>query len=231
MKKVQFYPMSARMSAVVPMPKPASEYTPEWFDSLKMFDGGEPVLYNGVVQNRTVKSCAPFGDSFRMGWIQETWCDITFIDNGNSMDFGYSTEPAPIDGRPVSSFPENPMYYPMEFLWKQYWTPRLPAGYSLLYTHPLNHTDLPFHTVSAVVDSDSFYHSSFGNVPFHLREGFVGTIPAGTPMFQIIPIKREAWNREAMEFDSLDLAKRESLIERHFFGTYRRHFWKRKSYK
>ena len=33
----------------------------------------------------------------------------------------------------------------------------------------------------------------WGNVPFFIKSGFEGVIPAGTPIAQLIPIKREKW--------------------------------------
>jgi hypothetical protein len=37
-----------------------------------------------------------------------------------------------------------------------------------------------------------------GSMPFFLREGFSGVIPAGTPFAQIIPFKREDWTSEVI---------------------------------
>ena len=40
-----------------------------------------------------------------------------------------------------------------------FWTIEAPAGYSLLFTHPVNRPDLPFTTLTGLVDSD-LYHDS-----------------------------------------------------------------------
>src|SRR5215472_2332366 len=37
------------------------------------------------------------------------------------------------------------------------WDFETPPGYSLLCTHPINRTDLPFRTVTGLVDCDTFY--------------------------------------------------------------------------
>ena len=41
-----------------------------------------------------------------------------------------------------------------------FWTIEAPQGYSLLFTHPVNRTDLPFTTITGLVDSDSFSRQS-----------------------------------------------------------------------
>jgi hypothetical protein len=67
----------------------------------------------------------------------------------------------------------------------------------VLITSPLNRLDLPFRSLTAVIDADVFYHilpdpmQGGGNYPFYLNRGFEGIIPIGTPMCQYIPFKRE----------------------------------------
>jgi hypothetical protein len=61
----------------------------------------------------------------------------------------------------------------------------------MLVTHPINRYDLPFTTWSGLIDSDRFWAN--GNLPFALKEDFIGTIPEGTPFAQLIPVKRAKW--------------------------------------
>jgi hypothetical protein len=42
-------------------------------------------------------------------------------------------------------------------------------------------------------------------MPFFLREGFTGVIPAGTPFVQILPFKRENWTSEVIIEDPYKL--------------------------
>jgi hypothetical protein len=70
----------------------------------------------------------------------------------------------------------------------------IPDGYSALLTHPLNRYDLPFLTLTAIVDGGMVLHN--GSVPMFLRENFEGTIKAGTPIIQIVLFKTEDWQSE-----------------------------------
>jgi hypothetical protein len=62
-----------------------------------------------------------------------------------------------------------------------------------LFTHPVNRTDLPFTTLTGLVDCDTFYQSSV-NFPARWHDmGFNGVLPKGTPVAQCLPVKRESW--------------------------------------
>jgi hypothetical protein len=72
--------------------------------------------------------------------------------------------------------------------------------------------------------------SSYGNLPFFLKEGFEGIIPKGTPIAQIIPFKRESWNlqKDAALVNESRLNSRNS--DSVIFGWYKKTIWKKKSY-
>jgi hypothetical protein len=64
-----------------------------------------------------------------------------------------------------------------------------------------------------------------------MKNGFSGTIPAGTPIIQAIPFKRDDWK---MEFPN----KEESYSYKDFYkwfdppmAKYKRFFWKKKRYQ
>ena len=69
-----------------------------------------------------------------------------------------------------------------------------------------------------------------GNVPFFIKSNFEGVIPCGTPMFQIIPFKRENWKSEK-DISLKDLDKKHEFLNlRTMHGYYKNKFWNRKSY-
>jgi hypothetical protein len=106
----------------------------------------------------------------------------------------------------------------------------LPDGYSAIVMHPLNRVDLPFITMSGIVDFDKSIHAPIGNIPFFIKKGFEGTIPAGTPMFQIIPFKREDWNSENQPYS--DIFWQEKMKERKSIANiYKKKIWQKKSYE
>jgi hypothetical protein len=113
--------------------------------------------------------------------------------------------------------------------WKFKIALEVPKGYSFLITHPLNRYDLPFTTMSAIVDADFGLHG--GQVPFFLKENFEGIIPMGTPIAQIIPFKRDNWISEK----SLGLWKKSDLNNKRAYmvtsGWYKKNHWKKKSFE
>jgi hypothetical protein len=74
-----------------------------------------------------------------------------------------------------------------------FWIIELPPGYSLLVTHPINRVDLPFVTLTGLIDADR-YCDNFINFPARWRDAsFKGVLPKGTPVAQCVPVKREEW--------------------------------------
>ena len=73
---------------------------------------------------------------------------------------------SPIDFHDNNQVAGTPFYEEDRFLIKfaNFWTFEMPAGYSLLITHPFNRHDLPFVTLTGLVDADS-YCDNFINFP------------------------------------------------------------------
>ena len=72
-----------------------------------------------------------------------------------------------------------------------FWTIELPPGYSLFVMHPVNRADLPFTTITGLVDSD-LYVDSLVHFPARWNDlEFNGVLPKGTPVAQCLPIRRE----------------------------------------
>lgn len=233
---VQFHPLSKEIEWVVPAPKPASHYKPKWLQRLHGIDG--PPQYEGnVITNRTASFCKPFTDTFETGYIQESWCDIHVgIGPDETLRYSQSATPAIMTQRGNSDtskqlqLPKH--FYPMEFAWHQPYVAELPKGYSMMVTHPLNHWTLPFVTLTGIIDNDSFVYESANNMlPFNFYSWFTGIIPAGTPLFQFIPIKRDKWKRSLQQFNEERQAKAIHEVRRKFTSQYRLMHWSRKQYE
>ena len=65
-----------------------------------------------------------------------------------------------------------------------------------------------------------------------IKKGFEGEIPAGTPIVQVIPFKREEWEAKSTKglWDIADATVKASIPEL-LNGHYRKNFWKKKVYK
>lgn len=235
MKEIKFSPKNLEVEANVPPPLPTKKFFPEWYKNIPKFENNSfkiNIFKNNVVQaNTTVKSCMPFLDTMMTGYIQATWCDI-YIDNSDgNITYAYSNTPEILSHRDNVSIPDliGNEFYNMEFIWRQPWVPQLPKGYSMLYTHPLNRFDLPFYSLSGIIDNDKYINETAGNHPFFIKNGFSGLIPAGTPMFQMVPIKRESWKSIITEVDK-HYKFTKAGVHMFFYDGYKKLFWNKKDY-
>lgn len=231
--KIHFLPSSDQVELFVDRPEPAIKNIPEWYTS-----SPKPDLDNIIIDpntrsqsNPVIKQCAPFFDAISFGYIQKTWCDIQIKVDNNTISIISATEPDVVGARAGNNIPIDNQYYPIEFVWKQPWIPKTPNGYSYLITHPLNSINLPFTTLSAVVDGDNFYHQLFGNIPFYVKSNFSGIIKTGTPMYQIIPFKRDDWESRCEHFNPDEATKNLQYTKRNFVMGYKNNFWQKKKFK
>lgn len=202
---------------------------PKWYKDMPAFENNKFRVLDDGNANATAKLCVPFADAFAMGYIQETWTDI-FIDavDEDHVFFAYSSGPAPLEMRkPNIKVPKE--YYNIEFAWKAQWIPKVPKGYSVIYTQPFNNLDLPFMSLTGIVDSDKYYHELEANHAFYLKKGFSGIIPVGTPMLQIIPFKRDNWKANFFSYD-----EKSKLLafftKKYYWGGYKKLFWTKKHF-
>lgn len=240
MHAIKFNPTSILAEQIATPPKPASSYSPSWYENLGPFFNGKPSIsrddpskhYGGA--DVTVKLCLPFGDSMHAGYIQEAWQDIYFEINEDKINFVVPAEsPRMVWERDHVTMPVGDYFYNQEFVFSPPWTPEVPKGWSVLYLSPLNRPELPIWFPSGLVDNDKFTHSlDESEIPFYLKKTFKGgIIPKGTPLYQMIPIKRESWQSSFERF-SAKLQARSGLMPRtKFWGGYKREFWQKKEYK
>jgi hypothetical protein len=185
------------LKSVLPRPIPAVEGLPAWFKAMPQR------AFSDMLQQQqlTVKKCPPFIDAMTSGFLIPLVTDIrvengTFtwdhqVPRGSSMSSTHS----PMDFHDNSQVTGSPFFEDDRILVKfnSFWTIELPPGYSLLITHPFNRIDLPFVTLTGLVDADR-YRDNFINFPARwLDLNFNGVLPKGTPLAQCLPIKRDHW--------------------------------------
>ena len=129
---------------------------------------------------------------------------------------------------PATGFPKIPGFHDLVFSWSSHWGIKTPKGYSALFTHPLNRTDLPFITTSGIMDTDKW--GIWGNQPFYLQKNWEGVIEAGTPIIQVIPFKRDEW-KSVIDESLMDWANYEDIRRTSKFrGYYKNNYWTKKKY-
>ena len=106
---------------------------------------------------------------------------------------------------------------------------KTPKGYSCLFVPPLHNPNPYFTALPAIVDTDS-YHGNV-NFVFQLNDiNWEGVIPAGTPIVQVLPFKRDNWKSEMQE-DAKANERWAYSIHAHFVEGYKNKYWSRKSFK
>lgn len=220
--------------SVLPPPFPAVEGLPDWFKALPQ------KAHNSITETdeQTVKRCPPFIDAMTFGFLMPLPCDVR-VENGEftwNFDFPINVSNrstrSPISFHDASQVAGTPYDEGDRFIIKfnNFWTIEAPSGYSLLFTHPVNRRDLPFTTLTGLVDADAYHEAQVHFPAYWHNPDFNGTLAKGTPVAQCIPVKRDKWiarmdtlSRE-QAFHMRDLTR---TIE-HETGIYRREFRSKK---
>ena len=228
MKLVTFTSINTRVQ--LGKPKAIKHFLPEWYRK------SETTFINKKNGQEThgLKTCVPFLDAMLSGYTLVTPVDIYVSRNEDgSLKLGWNS-PEELQQFVVERPKELGEQIPVpaghlgnHLAWNNEWGVKLPRGWSMLVSHPLNRFDLPFTTVSGLMDSDKFWAN--GNVPFYLKADFIGTIPAGTPIAQLIPVKRAKW-RAVYDQALINEYGKQGTLVRQPANTYKKKFWVRKEY-
>lgn len=214
----------------IPEPKPSSQFIPQWYKDIDSYVTGKKIPNTKGSTSGTVKRCIPVFDAVTSGYIITSAADVYISLKGELPWYEWASLDL-IEFHPVEQAPNHPkntgFSYPK---WMNPWSIETPKGYSVLVTQPMHH-DLPFTILPGVVDTDT-YHPPI-NFPFVMNDpDFEGVIPAGTPIAQIIPFKRESWK---MSFGNEKNVKKQAdqaaWVTTRFFDRYKNFFWHKKQYK
>jgi hypothetical protein len=230
-KLIPYEPYETVTNSIVP----ARTIIPHWYKSSKQkVEGYEKRhLHEGSGPTATYKQCVPFLDAMTLGYVAVLTSDIEVTIENNTPTIRTKNNLRSIithhDAVQWAGMPLPANHWPHIFKWHQDIVIKTPARYSILFTHPFNRLDLPFTTISGVVDTDNYEMPS--HFPFWLKHNFEGLIEAGTPVAHIVPIKREKWTKSLLPFDNgankAVVDKFLSKIER----AYKTMFWEKKHYE
>lgn len=234
MKKIEFIPINELTEKIIEPPKPALQFIPDWYKKLS------PYINPGIKNHRlpgggniTAKTCIPILDSLSTGYMITLPCDLNFVDpeENDGQRVNWETSWTVVTNHvkeQVAGIGLSDLYEENPYKFEGMWRARVPKGYSLLYTHPFYHYDLPFITATGIVDAD-VYDAAI-NLPFWIRKDFFGILEQGTPIAQIIPIKRESWTHKVLKYDPNYIFALDN-IKLKAFRSYKKRFWQRKNYK
>jgi hypothetical protein len=180
----------------LPRPAPALQALPDWLREMP----GEAFSELHGREVRTVKQCPPFVDAMRHGFVMRLPCDVAVADGKFSWNWDLprlagETQPrSPLSFHVAAQVAGSPLAiddHRSLIKFNSFWTIELPPGYSLFATHPVNRSDLPFRTLTGMVDSDRFSAVGILFPAVWTDAKFEGVLPAGTPVAQCFPVQRE----------------------------------------
>jgi hypothetical protein len=216
--------------------KPSSEFIPEWYrKSATQMPGtnSELLVSNPSTTTSTYKKCTPFFDAITAGYMMHLTADIEVIKRENNLPYiMWRTERKIITEHTLDQWEGLPCpegYSPFVYKWHNQFNIKLPKDYSLMFLSPINRFDLPFLTITGIVDCDTWTGSV--HFPFFIKNNFTGIIEKGTPITQIIPIKREFWKKEQGKYDAKNVFLNQQKVFSTIKRSYKNNYWHRKEYK
>jgi hypothetical protein len=215
-----------------PQIKPSKFFIPSWYKDEKKFASGT-ILPKRLPYSLTFKACTSFSDSLTTGYIIPLPVDISVeqTEGGPVITWSDPNEQfLEIREKTVNqNLPTPKGHSDNHYAWKTMHLFKIPKGYSALLTHPLNRYDLPFITLSGVIDGEMVVHQ--GNIPVYFNLDFEGLIEAGTPIAQLILFKTENWKSEiniSIIPEAINNSKKSMNAS---MGWYKKSVWKKKTYE
>lgn len=175
---------------------PAKTMIPQWYKDIPRWGDNKVVEPPNPLMRKTLKHCMPFMDTLTSGYFillgHTVYC--TKDQNGNPYITAQHEGPGLI--KPRHGFNKMPTphgYNSQELVWIMPCSIKIPSGYSMLITHPFNRFDLPFYTLTGMVDG-GYAMPALGQIPFYIKDDFEGFLERGTPIMQVIPFKNDKWS-------------------------------------
>ena len=231
-KKIQFNKVYSWAGQTNNNPAAAAKAIPKWYRDLARYVGNKLATDGKGNTNGTIKTCPPFLDAMMSGYVIQTEFDLYVTKNDSGHYFEWSGGENLIathhkEQLAPEQVPKGYSDQPYKFV--NLWQVKTPKGYSSLFTHPINRYDLPFLTLAGIVETDAY--ENIVNFPFVIKDDFEGLIPAGTPIVQVIPIKREAWLSKLGNASAKSIENARIQLRHKMFGSYKSQWWQRKDYK
>lgn len=213
-------------------PKPASDCIPLWYKEMSSYVDGIKQPNGEGSTSATIKRCMPVFDSIVAGYILFTPVDV-WVSQRDGQPWYEWPSFGPIQFHPIVQAPTHPSKggHKISFpKWINSWAVKTNPGYSTLFVQPF-HRESIFSILPAIVDTDKY--DAPVNFPFVLNNiKYKGLIPAGTPIAQVIPFKRNFWEMEIGDSNNFNEQNKTTIkLRSKFFDGYRTFFRQNKEYK
>lgn len=185
----------------------AKTVLPEWWKNTKVYQ------INGAgAGTQTLRGCPAMNDWLGMGWYIVAERDIHVALNGTTKTLEVDDPILTVStfsnrqgmtspSHPVMQMSDTYAYDGKEprdaFKFRMPWNVRTPIGYSVLYLDPFLFSNPYYSTWHGVIDADTFNTNlDTSQLIMYAKSDQPFVIPAGSPICQIVPFKREEWNSE-----------------------------------
>lgn len=225
-------------------PQPARLVIPDWYKNTESYLSEKKAPLGDGQTSATIKRCMPVFDAITAGYILTTYVDV-YVSQKDGISISKSTgrkkkikvpwyewpSYGPIQFHPIEQAPEHPLANGFSYpKWINPWSIRTPENWSILFMPPMHRENQPFQILPGIVDTDKYFSPT--NFPFVLNDvTFEGLIPAGTPMAQVIPIRRDSWEVKVGGPDEIkDQVAISQQLRSSFFDSYKRKFRQDRNY-
>ena len=180
---------------VIPEPRPASKYVPDWFKKIPPTIPDEKGRFNE--ESFTAKKCMPLLDAMSLGYVIPLQGDLGVRTNEDRSSIEVFNPPEiklaefhsikQLGERTAPGFPAPAI----KFINR--WVVKTAPGWSTLFVPLINSLDEPKHftCLAGLVDTDRYPKEVNFPAIWH-TPNFEDRLPAGTPLVVAIPIKRDS---------------------------------------
>jgi hypothetical protein len=226
---ISFIPSLSGLSLIPECtPKPSSNFIPEWWKTtkLKPLEMSTTTHYQG-----NIKNCPSFAEWFSKGYVVPMWAD-SFISydkeqktwNARTRDNRTPWGAQPEETNFLNDMPYKHLGVESVFAFKAIspWKIVTKPGYSILVLPLFFHFNSEYSVVPGIVDTDT-HHVVNPDIVYHTDKKEV-YIERGTPLFQVVPFKRESQTYQVAEIVDIPktmfkrLARNDAQISTKFSG-------------
>ena len=227
-KTISFFPKAQGLIS----PIAAKNSLPDWYKDQNS---------RNHFKHPTIKRCMPIFDAMSSGYFLVAQSDI-IVDSTNPGGLTISSD-NDFDGVLFSQhdfyqydkYPIPSGYHSHVLRIHPMWAVQTPKDYSALFINPVHNGSKNMNAMTGLIDTDNFI--SDGHLSFFVKENTVFKIKKGTPIVQVLPIKRESW--QAVEMSVEEYSKTVEAQEtaglmingEHQAGAYKKLFHVQKSFK
>lgn len=222
---IEFY-CHPNFHEVIPQPKPAIKYLPDWFRNLPPdLKGTRDPQFN--TPQMTAKKCFPLIDAMSLGFTIPLCGDLHIIVDNDLTEVKVHNPPgiklaefhdvSQVGGKNAPGFPMNPI----KFI--NHWVIKTAPGWSTLFIPPINHIGSPFTCLGGLVDTDN-YPKEVNFPAIWNQPGFDGVLESGTPLVTAIPIKRNSFDKKpkirkmtVKEFNKIEIIAKQQRSRSHVY--------------